>query len=125
MNRIQRAPWCGPRPKENALRDEGYRRWVASLDCIHCGSPGPCQAAHADQGKGKSIKADDRRIFPLCAAKPMRRGCHDIFGDTGTFRQEHRRQLEDRYVRITQERAIEEGAWPKRWPLPDWAREAA
>ncbi len=61
-------------PKDPPLRSEPYRRYVASLPCAHCGRAGPSQCAHADEGKGLSLKASDRTCFPLCADGPSRRG---------------------------------------------------
>ena len=68
-----------PTPKTEYVRDESYRRFVASLPCFACGLVGFSQAAHsnqADAGKGLSIKASDAFLFPLCADQPGRRGCH-------------------------------------------------
>lgn len=88
-------------PKSNPVRDEGYRRLVAALDCAHCGRPGPSQAAHGDEGKGMGIKASDLTCFPLCADSPGRQGCHSIIGASGMFRKEHRRTLEAKYAEAT------------------------
>lgn len=68
-----------PQPKEEAIRHEGYRRLVASMDCISCGRPGRSQHAHENEGKGKSLKLDDRRAMPLCCDEPGREGCHAKF----------------------------------------------
>lgn len=105
--------------KEEPARSERYLRLVAALPCIHCGRAAPSQAAHADQGKGAGIKADDRTAYPLCAAKPGRRGCHDIIGDTGAFTKAQRRALEERYGSRTRAKIIAAGEWPAdlpRWP---------
>ena len=94
-----------PVPKTEYLRDEDYRRWVASLDCMHCGRVGRSQAAHADDngaaGKGLSIKASDEFIYPACADEPGRRGCHWLIGSSGLFTKALRHQLESRYVSLT------------------------
>lgn len=126
---------CAPRarpiisvPKHVYLRSEPYKRWVASLDCAHCFKGGPTQAAHSDagaDGKGKSIKADDSTCFPACADDLGRRGCHSILGSTGLFTREQQQTLAASYARLTQEAALEQGKWPKEWPLPAWTKEAA
>lgn len=66
-------------PKTEYVRDESYRRYVASLPCFECGRVGRSQAAHSNQGgdgKGMSIKASDVNLFPLCADEPGALGCH-------------------------------------------------
>ncbi len=88
-------------PKTNPVRDESYRRLVASLACAHCGRAGPSQCAHNDEGKGMSIKASDLETYPLCADGPGRRGCHTVIGASGLFTREQRRALETRYVAQT------------------------
>ncbi len=73
------APIFNPVPKTEYVRDESYRRFVASLPCFECGIAGISQAAHSNQGgagKGLSIKASDAFLFPLCADQPLRVGCH-------------------------------------------------
>ena len=92
-----------PIPKENQLRDESYRRLVASLPCAHCGRPGPSQAAHADMGKGMGIKSSDATCYPLCADAPGRRGCHALIGSDGMFSRDQRRALEARYAEKTRQ----------------------
>ena len=64
------------RPKVQPVRDEAYRRFVASLPCFGCGIHGYSQAAHPDHGRGLGQKASDRDTFPLCCARPMVPGCH-------------------------------------------------
>lgn len=61
------------------IRSEYYRRYVATLPCVHCGLEGHSQAAHANgywAGKGARMKAHDCFIFPLCADRPGVQGCH-------------------------------------------------
>lgn len=65
-------------PKDAPLRSEKYRRAVASLPCAHCGITGLSQCAHANTGKGASVKASDLDSFPLCSCQPGRRGCHSL-----------------------------------------------
>lgn len=67
-------------PKEpEPVRDESYRRWVASLPCFECGIEGYSQAAHANTGKTKGKKTSDETCFPMCADRPGVRGCHSLF----------------------------------------------
>lgn len=99
-------------PKENAARSESYRRLVAALPCIHCGMVGHSQAAHADQGKGAHIKADDRTCFPLCTVTPGRMGCHDVIGASGTYTRDQRRALEIQYAAQTRADITAAGNWP-------------
>lgn len=107
-----------PMPKESPARSEPYLRAVATLPCSHCHRHAPSQAAHADEGKGLGIKADDRTAFPLCADSPGRLGCHSIIGASGAFRREHRRHLERVYGARTRQTIRELGLWPAN--LPEW-----
>ena len=104
-----------PLPKAEPYRSEPYRRWVASLPCIHCGREGISQAAHSDTGKGMSIKSCDSTCIPLCADIPGRWGCHQMFGASGDMIQAHRRHLETAYMLAVQKRAKAEGKWPAGW----------
>ena len=68
-------------PKFRYWRSVDYRRWVASLPCASCGIEGYSQAAHSNQakhGKGRSIKASDEFMFPLCCAHGRHQGCHSM-----------------------------------------------
>ncbi len=106
---------CVPAPKNPPLRSEAYRRFVASLPCAHCKRAGPSQCAHADEGKGLSMKACDSTCFPLCADSPQRRGCHTVIGMAALFTKAQRRELERFYGASTRADAIAAGAWPKGW----------
>lgn len=64
-----------PIPKLEPVRDEDYRRWVATLPCIRCGLEGYSQAAHGPS-LGRGLKACDRSCVPLCADAGARQGCH-------------------------------------------------
>jgi hypothetical protein len=88
-------------PKDEPLRSEPYRKWVASLACFSCGLKGHSQAAHSNSpihGKGKGLKADDRYLFPLCCAMPGRMGCHERHDLGVDMTREERRAAEERYV---------------------------
>ena len=93
-----------PVPKSAPLRDESYRRWVASLPCMHCGVEGYSQAAHADQGKGMALKASDDTCFPACGPHYVGTwldGCHYDIGTGGRYTKTERRELEARYAAET------------------------
>ena len=48
---------------------EPYRRAVAQLPCVNCGTHGASQCAHANAavfGKGMGMKSHDFATFPLC-----------------------------------------------------------
>lgn len=97
-------------PKENPVRCEAYRRYVAALPCWLCGAVGRSQAAHADEGKGAHIKAGDDRTFPLCATSPGQPGCHHAMGTAGTFTRDVRRRMERQAVAFTQHQLIDQSA---------------
>lgn len=94
------APVFNPQPKHEYVRDESYRRFVASLPCFVCGIAGRSQAAHSNSaadGKGGSIKASDAALFPLCADEPGAIGCHtrhDQAKDGLTREQRREREVE-------------------------------
>ena len=107
-----------PLPKPVHLRSEKYRRWVASLDCAHCGIAGLSNACHADQNKGTGLKTCDSTCWPGCVSRPGGRvGCHEWIGATGFFTRAERRWHERKYGRETREAAKAAGQWPKGWPL--------
>ena len=109
---------CVPLPKGQYLRSEKYRRFVASLDCAHCGIAGLSNACHADQNKGMGLKACDSTVWPGCVSRPGGRvGCHELIGGTGLFTKSQRRTLEHVYGKATQDEAKASGQWPKGWPL--------
>lgn len=85
-------------PKREPIRDEAYRRWVASLPCIQCGAEGRSQAAHPNFGKGMSQKTDDTDCFPLCAPTVNWMGCHMAHDLCWGMTREERRQREVDYI---------------------------
>lgn len=89
---------CVPIPKENALRSEPYRRFVASFPCFACGIHGHSQAAHPNFGKGLALKTDDRLCFPLCAVRPGHMGCHQMLDLLVDMTLTQRRAAEEDYV---------------------------
>lgn len=87
-----------PAPKAQPLRDEGYRRLVASLECISCGIVGQTQCAHSNSpsaGKALALKADDRESFPLCLR------CHQSFDQGAMFSKTDRREIEPLWANST------------------------
>ena len=106
-------PMARPVPKEAPIRDESYRRWVASLPCAHCGVIGYSQAAHGDEGKGERIKACDSTCYPACSPRPGIPGCHWLIGTSGTYPREERRRLERAYAADTRvKRGVDERLRP-------------
>lgn len=102
--------------KEEPVRSEEYRRLVAALPCILCGSVGSSQAAHPNTGKGAGIKADDRLCFPLCADTIGRVGCHTRFDQGAIFTKDERRDQETVWGLQTQAQIRADGDWPKGLP---------
>lgn len=82
-----------PVPKAQPLRDEGYRRLVATLPCCWCAVIGHSQAAHANFGKGMGIKASDAETFPLCG--PSGNNCHQHLDQGGQLIKAQRREYEE------------------------------
>lgn len=105
-------------PKPQTVRSEAYRRAVASLACIHCGRPGPTQAAHPSTGRGGAMKTDDRRCFPLCAPRIGDMGCHARFDQGALFPKQVRREVEQEWTRRTQLLLLTNGLWPAGVPAP-------
>jgi len=103
-------------PKNPPKRSVAYRKWVGAQACAHCGKPGPCQAAHSNEGKGMGMKASDTELFPACADSPGRRGCHSLIDSSGLFTRDQRRALETHYADLTRKAAKAAGAWPEDWP---------
>ena len=109
--------------KDAPARSEAYRRIVAAMPCIHCGIAGYSQHAHANAGKGKGIKTDDRMGFPLCAARPGVEGCHAAFDQYRLLpggRDAHA-AAGQRWAARTRAAVLEAGVWPDR--LPRWGDE--
>lgn len=68
-------------PKQEIIRDEKYRRWVASLPCLCCGGE-DVQCAHIRKGNGggMGIKPSDKFCVPLCV------DCHAEQGNIGELK---------------------------------------
>lgn len=114
-------------PKEKALRSTTYRRLVAALPCAHCGVAGYSQHAHENADKGKSLKTDDRRGFPLCCTRPGEEGCHVAFDQYRLLpggREAHREQGA-KWAAETRALVMKSGRWPKKLPLWKEAADAS
>jgi hypothetical protein len=96
-------------PKQEPKRSESYRRYVASQPCFACGVEGFSQCAHANSGKGLSIKTCDSRTFPLCAPHFGLIGCHQHHDLCLDVSLEERRANEAEYVERMQRQAMADG----------------
>ena len=108
-------------PKSAPVRNETYRRAVASLPCAICGMPGYSQAAHGSSGKGMGLKACDLTCFPACCDRPDARGCHSRLDQGALFSKATRHALEPVWAADTQRRIHAMGLWPKNLPYPSVA----
>ena len=99
-------------PKENAIVSEAYRKVVRGLACMRCNWPPRSQFCHSDEGKGMSLKTDDRRGWAGCAI------CHYLVGTSGTFPKAERRALDAEYSAKTRAEVLRLNLWPKN--LPKW-----
>lgn len=108
---------AAPRPKQQPVRSEAYRRLVAARPCISCGIHGYSQAAHANHGKGLGIKTDDRMTMPLCSAAGN--GCHALFDRYELLPGGRRAHIEAarRWAAETRRGILAEGLWPAGVPL--------
>lgn len=115
-NPVAIAVLAEPVAKSEPLRNEAYRRAVASLPCVVCGVPGFSQAAHGSAGKGMAIKACDTTLFPACCDRPGVRGCHSQLDQGAMFRRAVRHELEPVWAADTQRQIAALGLWPKNMP---------
>lgn len=97
------APIFRETPKQEIIRSENYRRFVASFACFQCGLVGSSQCAHANKGKGMAMKTSDSESFPLCFP------CHADFDQNRGMTREERRAKEEVYVARMKEIAREHG----------------
>lgn len=81
-------------PKNPSVRDEKFRRFIASQPCLKCKIEGHTQAAHLERG-GKGYKGHDSTCAPLCCVSGN--SCHVKLDQ----------HLEIRYWRENLQRAIE------------------
>lgn len=108
------------RPKDEPMRSEAYRRYVAAQECFFCRVQGFSQCAHENVGKGLSMKVCDSRTFPACGPHFGLIGCHQVFdlGLDGLTREE-RREMGAKAVAEMQARAAADG-----WDLNTLKRKA-
>ena len=105
--------------KAAPVRNEAYRRAVASLPCAICGLYGYSQAAHANTGKGMGTKACDMTCFPACGPRVGSQGCHAALDQGAMFSKAVRRELEPAWAADTRRKLLALGLWPKGVPVPD------
>lgn len=118
---VSRDVGAAPITKAAPVRNEAYRRAVASLPCVICGVPGYTQAAHGSEGKGMALKACDLTIFPACCDRPGVRGCHSQLDQGALFAKAVRRELEPVWAADTRRRVHAMGLWPVGLPHPPQA----
>lgn len=83
------------------MRDENYRRAVATLPCARCGLHHRSQTAHSNShlfGKGGGMKAGDYATFPLCADAPGMLGCHSKHDRLMDYSREEAEELEKMWI---------------------------
>lgn len=107
---------ANPITKAHPVRNEAYRRAVASLPCVICKVPGYSQAAHGSAGKGMGLKACDTTLFPACCDRPGVRGCHSQLDQGAMFKKVVRHELEPVWAADTQRQIMALGLWPKNMP---------
>lgn len=107
---------ANPITKAHPVRNEAYRRAVASLPCVICGVPGYSQAAHGSAGKGMGLKACDLTLFPACCDRPDVLGCHSQLDQGAMFKKAVRHELEPVWATDTQSRIYALGMWPENMP---------
>ena len=112
------AQFRGSIPKSQPVRNEAYRRAVASLPCVICLIAGKSQAAHGSGAgtavcKGMGIKSCDLTCFPACALR-----CHPALDQGAMFSKAVRHALEPVWAADTQRKIHAMGKWPKGIPYP-------
>ncbi|MBO9679550.1 MAG: hypothetical protein J7556_15010 [Acidovorax sp.] len=122
---VVNAEYAAPVSKGDPVRNEAYRRAVATLPCVICKVAGHSQAAHANTGKGMGLKACDLTLFPACCDRPGVRGCHSQLDQGALFTKAVRRELEPAWAADTQRRVYKAGLWPASLPLTPAAQEIA
>lgn len=87
------------------FRSESLRRAVASLPCMGsgCGAAAPTQAAHRNEGKGRSLKQSDALLAALCPE------CHRRLDQGSSLTREQRRAEWNEAAIRTYQELIERG----------------
>ena len=117
------AEFKGSFPKSAPVRNEPYRRAVASLPCVICGIAGQSQAAHGSGAgtavcKGMGLKSCDLTCFAACVT------CHHQLDQGALFSKAVRHQLEPVWAADTQRKIHATGLWPKNLPYPSESLDA-
>ena len=112
---VSREVCAAPITKSAPVRNEAYRRAVASLPCCICGVPGNSQAAHGSGAgtatcKGMGLKSCDLTCFPACV------NCHRQLDQGALFKRAVRHELEPVWAADTQRKIQAMGLWPKGLP---------
>lgn len=122
----QAEPSCASIEKDAPIRNEQYRRYVASYPCQNCFIEGYTQHAHAngvEAGKGMGFKVDDRLGMALCCTRPGEEGCHVRFDQNRLLpggSEEHKVQGLIWAAEMRQA-ILASGRWPK--PVPLWPKD--
>ena len=88
-------------PKNSPYRSSKWLAAVGSLEqCVLCGSYGPLQVAHCNEGKSMGMKASDCCSARLCLT------CHTEIDNGKHLTRDERRSLMDKAIRITLERLV-------------------
>jgi len=91
-----------PVPKLMPLRDEEYRRLVATLKCVMCNVVGFSNACHSDDSsKGAGLKSGDETCYPACVSRPGILGCHERIGTVREIPKNQRHELEELWANQT------------------------
>lgn len=105
------------RPKPlGVYRSEQHLKNVAALPCANCGREKLSQAAHmngVEFGKGMGLKVSDALTFPLCADGFIRRGCHSIHDQGGTYDKDTAVGLQIVWLHHTRDELKRLGQWPE------------
>lgn len=97
--------------KAAPVRNEAYRRAVASLPCIACGIQGYSQAAHLPP-EAKGMKQSDLLTFPLCCTRVGIPGCHQDYDQYRLFPRDAAMTVGMAWAADTQRRIQAMGLWP-------------
>ena len=114
---VSREVCAAPITKSAPVRNEAYRRAVASLPCVICGLQGNSQAAHGSGAgtatcKGMGLKSCDLNCFPACV------NCHRQLDQGALFKRAVRHELEPVWAADTQRKIQAMGLWPKTLQYP-------
>ena len=108
-----------PVAKTAYVRSKKLREAYRLIPCQHCGrDDGTVCCAHsnwAEHGKGKGIKACDTRGASLCSV------CHTALDQGHALSGDRRREMWETAHRLTIEKLVSEGHWPKNVRPPRFA----